>query len=80
MVLAAGPPRISHLRQSPVKVAHDRSLLILTISPNTKIPAIVDRESGISLMEFGAILIYPADKTGQLVPREGEPRYRVLDG
>jgi GST-like protein len=39
----------------------------------------VDRETGISLMESGAILIYLADKAGQLLPREGEPRYRVLE-
>ena len=30
-------------------------------------------------MESGAILIYLADKAGQLLPREGEPRYRVLE-
>src|SRR5690349_11324067 len=51
----------------------------LTISPNNKIPAIVDRETGIRLMESGAIMIYLADKTGQLLPRESEPRYRVLE-
>src|SRR5215218_3137275 len=51
----------------------------LKISPNNKIPAIVDRETGTSLMESGAILIYLADKAGQLLPREGEPRYRVLE-
>src|SRR3954462_4495802 len=45
----------------------------LKISPNNKIPAIVDRENGLSLMESGAILIYLADKTGQLLPREGDP-------
>lgn len=51
----------------------------LKISPNNKIPAIVDREAGLNLMESGAILIYLADKTGQLLPREGESRYRVLE-
>jgi GST-like protein len=38
----------------------------LEISPNNKIPAIVDHDTGISLMESGAILLYLADKTGQL--------------
>jgi GST-like protein len=51
----------------------------LKISPNNRIPAIVDRDSGISLMESGAILIYLADKTGKLLPRSGEPRYRVIE-
>ena len=37
-------------------------------SPNHKIPAIVDHESGIQLMESGAILMYLAHKTGKLMP------------
>ena len=51
----------------------------LQISPNNKIPAIVDRETGLTLMESGAILIYLAEKTGRLLPRDGEGRYRVLE-
>lgn len=51
----------------------------LAISPNNRIPAIVDRETGTALMESGAILIYLADKTGRLLPREGEARYRVIE-
>lgn len=34
----------------------------LAISPNNKIPAIVDRETGLHLMETGAIMLYLADK------------------
>ena len=51
----------------------------LKIAPNNRIPAIVDRDTGIALMESGAILIYLADKTGKLMPREGEARYRVIE-
>ncbi len=51
----------------------------LKISPNNKIPAIVDRHTGMTLMESGAILIYLGDKTGRLLPQEGEARYRVLE-
>src|SRR6186713_234540 len=51
----------------------------LRISPNNRIPAIVDRDNGLSLMESGAILIYLADKTGRLLPKAGEPRYRVIE-
>jgi len=38
----------------------------LKVSPNNRIPAIVDRETGIHLMESGALMIYLADKTGKL--------------
>ena len=37
----------------------------LAISPNNKIPALVDHNTGQSLMESGAILIYLADKCGE---------------
>ena len=51
----------------------------LEISPNNRIPAIVDHDTGVHLMESGAILIYLADKTGKLMPKSGEPRYRVIE-
>jgi GSH-dependent disulfide-bond oxidoreductase len=51
----------------------------LKISPNNRIPAIVDRDNGLSLMESGAILIYLADKTGKLLPKNGDARYRVIE-
>jgi GST-like protein len=51
----------------------------LAIAPNNRIPAIVDRDTGIALMESGAILIYLADRTGRLMPKEGEGRYRVIE-
>jgi GST-like protein len=51
----------------------------LKISPNNRIPAIVDRDTGMRLMESGAILIYLADKTGKLLPARGRARYRVIE-
>ena len=65
----------------PIDIGKDEQLKpeFLKISPNNRIPAIVDRENGISLMESGAILIYLADKTGKLLPKSGEGHYRVLE-
>lgn len=51
------------------------------ISPNNKMPAIVDHNVAggpISVFESGAILIYLADKSGQLLPQETRARFRVL--
>ena len=42
----------------------------LKISPNNRIPAIVDRDNGRSLFESGAILMYLADKTGMFWPQD----------
>ncbi len=50
----------------------------LKISPNNKIPAITDHETGISLMESGAILMYLAEKTGRLMPQDEAERWRVI--
>ena len=49
-----------------------------TISPNQKIPAIVDRETGIRLMESGAILLYLAQKTGKLLPAEPVKHWETI--
>ena len=51
----------------------------LAISPNNKIPAIVDHDTGFSLMESGAILLYLSEKTGQLSPKEPHIRYEMLE-
>jgi GST-like protein len=51
----------------------------LKISPNNKIPAIVDHDNGVSVMQSGAILIYLAEKTGQLMPTADKARWQVLE-
>jgi GST-like protein len=52
----------------------------LRISPNNKIPAIVDKAAGeFPIFESGAILTYLADKTGRLLPKEGRDRYVALE-
>lgn len=51
----------------------------LAISPNNKIPAIVDRESNVTMMESGAILMYLAEKSGQLMPAESPAKWKVVE-
>ena len=47
----------------------------LKISPNNRIPAIVDNDNGTALFESGAILIYLADKSGQFMPKYGTAEF-----
>lgn len=49
------------------------------ISPASKIPAIIDRSNGLTLLESGAILTYLAEKTGRFLPSHGAERYAVLE-
>jgi GST-like protein len=50
----------------------------LKISPNNKIPVIVDHDTGMALMESGAILMYLAEKTGKFMPASGPEKWVVI--
>jgi len=51
----------------------------VAINPNSKIPAIVDQDTGITVFESGAILIYLAEKAGRLLPTTQKERFQVLE-
>lgn len=54
----------------------------LRISPNAKMPAIVDHETGndpVSVFESGAILVYLAEKTGSFIPTDPIGRKETLE-
>jgi len=65
----------------PIDISKDEQFApdFLKISPNNRIPAIVDRDTGFALMESGAIMLYLAEKTGKLLPQEREARFRVTE-
>jgi GST-like protein len=72
-------------RVIPVSLSKGEQLKpeFLAISPNNKIPAIVDHEpvgggAPISLFESGAIMLYLAEKTGRLIPTDTAGRAEVL--
>lgn len=50
----------------------------LKIAPNNRIPAIVDHETGISMMETGAIMLYLAEKYGRFLP-EGDEKWAAIE-
>ena len=49
------------------------------VSPNQKIPAIHDHDTGISQMESGAILMYLAEKTGKFMPKDAKARWSCIE-
>ena len=50
----------------------------LAISPNNRIPAIVDRDNGLSIFESAAIMMYIAEKTGKLWPTDEKGRWHTM--
>ena len=80
MLEETGLPYEPHLVRFDAKDQHTPEFL--SISPNNKIPAILDPDGPdgrpLPLFESGAILYYLAEKTGQLLPRDAAARYETL--
>lgn len=51
----------------------------LEISPNNRMPAIVDHGTGVHIFESGAILQYLAEKSGRFLPVDPDGKYAVLE-
>jgi len=50
----------------------------LKIAPNNRIPAIIDNETGMTLMETGAIMLYLGQKHGRFIC-EGDEYWRMIE-
>ncbi|MBU0726259.1 MAG: glutathione S-transferase N-terminal domain-containing protein [Alphaproteobacteria bacterium] len=80
MLEEIGLPYTAH----PVNISKDEQFApdFLKISPNNKIPAIVDSDGPggkpISVFESGSILFYLAEKTGKLMPADPAGRYETM--
>jgi GSH-dependent disulfide-bond oxidoreductase len=76
MLEECGLPYAAH----PVDINKDEQFKpdFLKVSPNNRIPAIVDRDTGLALFESGAILMYLADKTGKFWSKEPTARWHTV--
>ncbi|HKA33224.1 MAG TPA: glutathione S-transferase N-terminal domain-containing protein [Candidatus Binatia bacterium] len=80
MLEEVGLPYQAH----PVNLGKDEQFEeeFLAINPNNKIPAIIDREGPggkpYTLFESGAILMYLAEKSGKLMPKETAARFQAI--
>jgi GST-like protein len=66
------------VRRVDIGAGEQFSSEFLAISPNNRMPAIVDADNGITVFESGAILLYLAEKTGRFLPGDQAGRYDVL--
>ena len=68
-------------RVHPINIMRDEQFdpAFLKVSPNNKIPAIIDTDDDLHLMESGAILLYLAEKTGKLWSQDFPTKWRVIE-
>jgi len=69
------PYRLHHVR---IDKGEHRLPAFLALNPHGRIPVIVDNETGITLFESAAILLYLAEKSGQLLPSELAARWETI--
>ena len=65
----------------PIDISKDEQFApdFLKIAPNNRIPAIVDHDTGIQMMETGAIMLYLADKYGKFMPTGEKDRWAAIE-
>ena len=65
----------------PIDISKDEQFDpdFLKIAPNNRIPAIVDHDTGVQMMETGAIMLYLAEKYGKFIPKADEHRWAAIE-
>ncbi|KGD90254.1 glutathione S-transferase [Achromobacter sp. RTa] len=69
------PYRLHHVR---IGAGEHRRPDFLALNPHGRIPVITDDETGITLFESAAILLYLAEKTGRLLPAPAAARWEAI--
>ncbi|WP_323009786.1 glutathione S-transferase family protein [Paracoccus sp. (in: a-proteobacteria)] len=69
------PYRLHHVR---IDDGDHRQPAFLALNPHGRIPVITDDDTGVTLFESAAILLYLADKTGKLLPQETRARWEAI--
>ncbi|OZI48567.1 glutathione S-transferase family protein [Bordetella genomosp. 4] len=69
------PYRVHHVR---INAGEHRQPAFLALNPHGRIPVITDDETGITLFESAAILLYLAEKTGRLLPQDPVARWEAI--
>ncbi len=69
------PYCLHHVR---IDEGEHRKPAFLALNPHGRIPVIIDREAGITLFESAAILLYLAEKSGQLLPKDPFGRWEAV--
>lgn len=66
------------LRLVRIEQGENRHADFLRLNPHGRIPVLVDHETGITLFESAAILLYLAEKTGRLLPTSLPARWQAV--
>ena len=69
------PYRLRHVR---IEQGEHRLPAFLALNPHGRIPVLVDLDTGITVFESAAILLYLAEKTGRLLPAQPQQRWAAI--
>ena len=69
------PYRLHHVR---IQANEHKQPDFLALNPHGRIPVIHDQDTGVTLFESAAILLYLAEKTGRLLPQEPVARWEAI--